>query len=223
MFLLFVHDYSNTTVALFNDMICLEHITVSNKQASAYSIPHAAALLDRHSCALSELNFIAAYQGPGPFTTLRTIIATVNGLHFATGLPLYGIDGLSAFIAEQYESSKDLLILLNAFQDDVYYAYATDNNVEKGCLAINDLIARINTYTTNKQIKVIGNVVEKQQESLKSLIAQIDYPEKIPEFPSLEALAQNAYQQWQHAKTGDSFLKPLYLKQTSTYQKPMIP
>ncbi len=45
-----------------------------------------------------DLAFIAAHQGPAPFTTLRVCLTTVNGFAFATGMPLIGINGLQELV-----------------------------------------------------------------------------------------------------------------------------
>ena len=55
-----------------------------------------AALLDRESVALPEIDCFAVATGPGSFTGLRVGIATMQGLAMATGKPLIGVSAFDA-------------------------------------------------------------------------------------------------------------------------------
>src|SRR3989338_3322087 len=56
----------------------------------------------------SDISFIVVNQGPAPFTTLRALIATVNGISFATRIPLVGVDGLLTFAMEPIKHSSSM-------------------------------------------------------------------------------------------------------------------
>ena len=45
---------------------------------------------------LGDVTLLAVGLGPGPFTGLRVGLATIEGLAFATGLPVVGVSGLDA-------------------------------------------------------------------------------------------------------------------------------
>src|SRR5436190_17333509 len=81
-------------VGLFQEKKLLKSITIKNSDTNKLIIPTIDSLLKQENLSLAHLAFIAANQGPGPFTTLRTILTTVNGLHFASNLPIIGIDSL---------------------------------------------------------------------------------------------------------------------------------
>ena len=55
-----------------------------------------AALLERESVALREIDCFAVGTGPGSFTGLRVGIATMQGLAMATGKPLIGVSAFDA-------------------------------------------------------------------------------------------------------------------------------
>ena len=57
-------------------------------------------MLKQHALTFSGLAFIAAHQGPAPFTTLRVCLTTVNGFAFATQVPLIGVNGLKELVDE---------------------------------------------------------------------------------------------------------------------------
>ena len=55
-----------------------------------------AALLERESVALREIDCLAVATGPGSFTGLRVGIATMQGLAMAAGKPLIGVSAFDA-------------------------------------------------------------------------------------------------------------------------------
>src|SRR5687767_3976293 len=112
-FLALQNTYQNVEIALFKDSQILASTTLSKLQASSHSMPAIQELLKTNNLTLKDLSFIGASQGPGPFTTLRVVIATVNGISFSTGIPLIGVDGLDTFLDEQKDSRYPVVALLN--------------------------------------------------------------------------------------------------------------
>ena len=107
-FLAIQNSYHDIQIALFDPTSLtelgrigvLDSLCASKIEASKMLAPLVGQLLTQNSLALSDLKFIAANRGPGPFTTLRTVLASVNGLAFATKLPLIGVDSLDAMLHE---------------------------------------------------------------------------------------------------------------------------
>src|SRR3990170_4281291 len=134
LFLSIQNTYEAIEIALFKDDQLVAALKEDKSRASKELIPLIAYLLLRARITMKDLAFIAVNQGPGPFTTLRVVIATVNGLSFATNVPLVGIDSLDAFLEEYKNSEHPTIILLNAFNNDVYYAIkkVDDPKPEKG-------------------------------------------------------------------------------------------
>ena len=60
--------------------------------------------------------FVAAHQGPAPFTTLRVCLTTVNGFAFATGVPLIGVNGLQELIVQHKRADSITVALLKCIQ-----------------------------------------------------------------------------------------------------------
>ena len=92
------NTYQEIQVALWCDSLFVGSLSVPKNHASAELIPTLAFLLNQHNLRLEQLSFIAVNKGPGPFTTLRVVIASANGLSFASDIPLVGVDGLKAFL-----------------------------------------------------------------------------------------------------------------------------
>ena len=67
-------------------------------------MPMVAGLLAEAAIAASDLDLIAATEGPGSFTGVRIAIAAARGLALATGAKLYGTDSLSVMARAARES-----------------------------------------------------------------------------------------------------------------------
>ena len=214
-FLALQSGYNYVTVALFLGDQCLDTITEHNKQSSKNLIPTIDMVLKRNSKTLLDCAFFAAYQGPAPFTTLRVVIATINGLAFASGTPLVGVDGLITFLHQELDNNYDLTaVLLNAFGQEVYYAiyHTSTQNITTGCESIEQFLLQLEHYSTQR-IKLVGNgVTLYKKEILQTLGNTVFIPEAVPELCSIESVGKQAYYQWLHQENTTQQLLPLYLK-----------
>ncbi len=172
-------------------------------------------LLTDHSLKTSDLAFIAVNQGPGPFTTLRTVLATVNGIAFAAGVPLIGIDGLAAFLHEVAVDGVTVVVL-NAFNKDVYYGIRSqDRTLEYGCSHGAILIAQLAAQFPGQDVTVAGNGVDLWRSELEQQFGNhLNILESVVTV-SISQIAKLAYAQWQTGTQGMPQLMPLYLKQYS--------
>lgn len=216
-FLMLSNDYKTTSVGLFHNFELIDTHICDNKQASKQLFLFIDELLKRNSLILEkDCHFFAANQGPGPFTTLRVIIASINGLAFATKKTLIGVNNIETFAREYNDMTYDYIVALNnAFCDDVYYAVLTTSTHEcvSGSLSFEKIIELINNLPASN-IKIIGGIAqEKKLELMQRLHNNITIPEPCPENASLEALGKQAYQQWLDKENIAPQLVPLYLKQ----------
>jgi tRNA threonylcarbamoyladenosine biosynthesis protein TsaB len=69
----------------------------------------------------SQIDRIAVTRGPGTFTGVRIGISFARGLGLATGVPVVGIDTLSAIAANESAASP-LLVVSDARNDEIYAA-----------------------------------------------------------------------------------------------------
>jgi len=89
------NTYDSVELGLFSEKPHLiDAHSLPKTQASSELILALAQFLQKHQLHFAQLPFIVVNQGPGPFTTLRTVIATANGLSFASAIPLIGVDAL---------------------------------------------------------------------------------------------------------------------------------
>ncbi|MCA3554359.1 tRNA (adenosine(37)-N6)-threonylcarbamoyltransferase complex dimerization subunit type 1 TsaB [Aestuariivirga sp.] len=71
--------------------------------------------------AMSQIDRVAVTTGPGAFTGVRIGLAMARGLGLARGIPVIGIDSLSAIAANETARSH-LLVVSDARNDEVYAA-----------------------------------------------------------------------------------------------------
>lgn len=216
-FLAIQNTYTDLQIALFKDNICLENIQTDKKTASRDCILLLESVLKKHHLNFQQMQFITVNQGPGPFTTLRVVIATVNGLSFATQIPLIGINALDALLST-YPSKLPTVALLNAFGNDAYYAIRAlgTNNLEYGCASIGSFLEII-TEKFSSEVLFIGNGAQIHKEKIENALGKkACFLDPIPETCSIEEIGKLGLQVWeQQSKSISKQLQPIYLKQAS--------
>lgn len=212
--------YEYIEIGLLSHQTVLESCAVHKHIASRDLITKIDELLVNNNTNLNGINFIGVNTGPGPFTTLRVAIATINGLAYSSRIPLIGIDGLDAWILQEKPActSEYLAIVLNAYSEDVYYAIYNNGNgqIIKGCEQIDAFRNRLETIAkdcTHKPfITLVGNGVKNLNE-LTALGATVN-ADNATDHCSLQSIARLSYQAWTN---GDkkTMLLPQYMKATS--------
>jgi tRNA threonylcarbamoyladenosine biosynthesis protein TsaB len=219
-------SYQHTEIALYEGEECKEYRQIVDKKASAVLIPELDILLKKHHLTLADLSFIALDQGPGAFTSLRVIITTVNGIAFATEKPLIGIDGIDALAYETFKEtnkqSDALLVLLNAFNNEVYYGFYKrehDNLIlalPKSYENVDTLLDRLILNTQFSSLTCVGNgyhlYKEKIEHIAKSRIPLFFSPHNVA---SAHAVGEMALKVWRSQQSLSTSLMPLYLKTQS--------
>lgn len=206
--------YTHIELGIYQDDVRLAFVQIDKTKASKECVPTIAALLQQNSLKITDLSFIGVNQGPGPFTTLRTAIATVNGLAFARTLPLLGVNGMEAFLQEYAHKSENVVALLNAFGSDLYFGIRTGSSYDEGCNSIDNVLLTVTQQIPAGSILFVGNGVALASEQIKNCFG--DRAQTItsnPETVSLNAIAKSAFEHWNN-KTNISYqLEPLYFKE----------
>mgnify|MGYP006306507357 CR=1 FL=1 len=202
------NTYQEVQAALYNGNTIIAQKTISKYHASAQLIPTLQNLFDDHLLNLNEIAFIGVNIGPGPFTTLRTVMATVNGLAFSASIPLIGIDAFDAYCA-QFSAKTPFIILFNAFGSDVYYAIKTFDEYQKGVMHINELLEVISKKYSSEAISFFGNGAMQYKKQIEEKSFKVLDSEP---YCTLKSIAHSSYQKWEHDKMGSQKLLPLYLK-----------
>ncbi len=206
--------YEHVEIGLFTDDQQKEIIREDKRFASKSIITHIDALLKNNTINFSDISFIAVNQGPAPFTSLRVVISTVNGLSFASTVPLIGIDGLATFTQEHHNNQWPYTIaLFNAFNNDVYFGIETpEKKLQTGYENIEIFLDTLHKRFANKTLRFIGNGVELFRENIINIFGNNTYfPEPFSHYPSLSYINKLAKEQW-HSGHETHQVLPLYLK-----------
>lgn len=214
IFLLLQAHYQTYEVGLFSNNVCIDSFSEDKKYSSRDLIPTIASMLERNRYSFKDISAFGVNQGPGPFTSLRVIITTANGLAFATGIPLIGINSLEALLNENQDAQWPYTVaLLNAFNNDVYFGIQSPSGLEIGCENGHSFIETLQERFPNTTIRFLGNGSALFKTELVSAFGSKAYmQEPLGEACSLQQLG---------IMTTDSFLKkdsfqeqliPIYLK-----------
>ena len=213
-FLIMQANYISYEVGLYSESYCIEKIIDDKKYASRDLIPSIKAILEKNNIDLSSLAAIGLNQGPAPFTSLRTIVTTANGLAFATGMPLIGINSLEALLTEYKNMQWPVSIaLLNAFNNDLYYGIETIDGLTIGCENNVQLFERLLQQFPQDPLLFIGNGALMYKEKLLELFgARGHFLDPLPEGCSLEQLACMTIKTYSNKEKMHKQLSPIYLK-----------
>jgi|GEM_PF-1116115 len=134
--LLCVNDtYQDLQIGLFQGEHLLDHHEQAQARCSVELLPALDILLKKHSLTLSDVTYLAVAQGPGSFHSLRALLATVNGIAAASGVPLIGIDMLDVYqdclAARTGEGGSPIgCVVLNAYNNEVFYRFIINSVVD---------------------------------------------------------------------------------------------
>ncbi|QQR53497.1 tRNA (adenosine(37)-N6)-threonylcarbamoyltransferase complex dimerization subunit type 1 TsaB [bacterium] len=214
--------YTSIEIGLFaveEDELYSIATSVLEKQKSAQLLSTIDQLLNRGGCSLADISFCAVNRGPAPFTTLRTVIATVNGLKAVTPIKLIGVDGL-AVLAEEYKDEQSFIFVSNAFAGDLYF-YTPTTPEHTGYAATETVIE---TIVKNNIKKIAGNgssVIEKYISDHAIKTSPVSYVDIEKGTPQLSTIAQYAHRLWKKDNANclfNTFVQPLYLKEYALFK-----
>jgi tRNA threonylcarbamoyladenosine biosynthesis protein TsaB len=217
IFLIVQALYQTYEVGLFSDTTCIDSFIDDKKYASRDLIPTINAILKHNHYTLQDIAALGVNQGPGPFTSLRVIITTANGLAFATGIPLIGINSLEALLKENENSQWPITVaLLNAFNNDLYYAIESSQGLEIGCENGMTLLARLKDRFPEQTVRFLGGGVALVNNEIMELFGSKAYiQEPLVEHCSLQQLALMTEAAYKKKESFQTQLLPLYLKNLS--------
>ncbi len=213
-FLAIQNTYEVFEIALFINNTFVDKQREDKRHASKLFIPLLDELLTKNNAKISDFDFCAVNCGPGPFSTLRSIIASVNGLHLATQLPLIGIDGLDATFLEFYDNSyQNTVVLLNAFNNEVYYCIAHQDQVlSKGYQKIDAFLHRAHSSAPHPT-NFIGNGVTLHHDLIKQIYGNSAIiKQNNPPMCSIETIGRLGLEKFINKDVSDGYLMPLHLK-----------
>lgn len=221
LFLLLHTTHLEVVVALYNDATMVLEQTLHPKKASSLLAPTIKAMLAHSGATFKDLTALMCTRGPAPFTTLRTVLATAQGLSYASGKNIVGIDGLTAHLTaiRLANPGKACAVMLNAFAGDVYLISSNADGQlteQAQCLSFTWAQQRLNDTAFHW---VIGGNMFLDQAALSTALPAC-LLSTIQAAPA-QSIFQAGYAAWQAGERGSDTIAPLYLKDTSAILKPM--
>ncbi len=107
-----------SSVAVGSHGEVLARRTIEQRRTSELLLAAIEEVLAEAGVVLGELHGIAALQGPGSFTGLRIGLATVLGLHQATGVRATALPTLPVLAAAAGDGDSDVLAAVDAMRGD---------------------------------------------------------------------------------------------------------
>jgi len=204
--------YDEIQVALFQDDTLQSSFSESKKTASKQLLSSLQTLLENKKLSLDDISFIGINQGPAPFTTLRVLITTINGLAFANKIPLVGLNGLESMLKEYSAPEHPTLCLYNAFNKDAYFGIQAPNVHTTGCLPIDKVLTQVKEQFSSQPIHVIGHGAEFfKQELFDTFGKELILTQPIAEYPTPVFLHKQAETLFNAGQIQNQ-VQPLYLK-----------
>ncbi len=208
-------NYEHIQIGLAQDAKLIDSITHDKATASKYIIQYIDTLLAQNNFNLSNLTYITINQGPAPFTSLRVAITTVNGISFASSIPLVGVDGLETFLGEFQQTEYPYTVaLLNAFNKDVYFGIQKGSSVlQCGWNNILVFLDVLKQQAGNKKILFLGGGVAMFMKEINDTFGnQAIILDPLVHYASLQQVATVASAQWHKKQNIQTYILPLYLK-----------
>lgn len=204
--------YESIEFGIFNDTNCLAKGIIPKQLSSKNLISDLQKILETNHSTFENITFIGANRGPAPFTTLRVLIATINGIGFGLHKPLVGVDGLIAFAQQVSDPAwPHTIVILNAYHHDVYFAH----DKQTGICPIQTLIANVSKQRPHSPLRFVGNGAIQHANLLKETLGERAYIDThAPLFVSLDQIAIESLQEW-HKNNATTQLTPLYLKKAT--------
>jgi tRNA threonylcarbamoyl adenosine modification protein YeaZ len=197
-------SYTAIEIGLHDGTNLTRSVTIDKKDACAQLIPQLNTLLQQEGIALSDITQIIVNKGPAPFSSLRTVITTMNGISFATGIPLVGVSVFEA-LNQTYNpaGTHELLIVLRAYSKEYYYGFYAPGveAIISSCSS-----ATLPPVPITPQTIIIGHPEAFSDELHRTLnITPVSYS-------TLEAVAQSGLAQKKDAVHNIHHISPLYIK-----------
>lgn len=203
-FITIQYPYEYLVITLADDQTIMSEKTVTKFQAIGQLIPTIQQVLKIQNLNLSDIACIGINTGPGPFNTLRSIIATANAISFAQQIPLAACNGLDLIIEQ---AQTNTVAILDAFSSDVYFSIKESG--KQGYSSIEHLINELNYLYSNQIINFIGNGALKHQNFITQKFTGIAQIDTSILFASSQALVNETYNKYTKKEVASQIF-PLY-------------
>ena len=214
-------DVCSVAVSEGNEILSSGHITEARSQASQLA-PLIQDTVSRAGMQISGLAAVAVSSGPGSYTGLRVGVSTAKGICFGAGIPLIGIETLTAIAcgtlktgaAQEDPDGTVIIPMIDARRMEVYTALY-DSSAQR-ISETEAVVLTPDTFsgTLEKCHRVIftGDGAAKYENMLPE-----QYKDRcifLPSRPEAEDMAAAAFRALQEKRFEDTaYFEPFYLKE----------
>jgi tRNA threonylcarbamoyl adenosine modification protein YeaZ len=165
-----------TTVAIYSNDICLAEITIMSRDCSKLLVVAINETLSKSLLTIDDIDCITTEVGPGSFTGLRILAATVNGISHIKKIPLIGINSLTllanqALAFQKYPEQSILVSIINAYGGQAYASiFKTSNKeplIENLCISPEALAIELNSISKSSDLFFCGKTPDNYLAKLK--------------------------------------------------------
>lgn len=210
------------SVALLNNNNCQEKFKLAPRQQASLILPMIDALLSQAGLTIAQLDLLAFGQGPGSFTGVRIAASVIQGMAFATDLPIVGISTLHALAqgAFRVHGVHSVLTAIDARQQEVYWgAYCLDDTAHRMVKQISDCVMAP-SQAKCPSMRTWYGVGDGWQVYRDALVNQVGphvkaiYPEQYPHAQDIATLAKAEFKTGQVLSATQAL--PVYLRDQVT-------
>jgi len=201
------YPYQHIDISISHDTKILTTKTVSKFQAVGQLLTTLQIILNENNLTLQDISCIGVNVGPGPFNTLRSMIATANGIGFVQQTNLVACNGLDLLLQES--SQPNQVAILDACGNDIYYAIKSSG--KQGYDSIENLISMLNKSDEKETIEFIGNGLVKHKDFIEQNFTGTTLFRQDIAFASPQQLINETYTKNKAGQTSSEIF-PLYFE-----------
>ena len=207
------------SAALYIDGEITEQFKIAPREHTQLILEMIETLLDQSGLKVAELDALAFGRGPGSFTGVRIATGIVQGLAFASDLPVIPISTLAALAQQACDNHQHSHVLsaIDARMGEIYWAcYAKDENNLMRLSAAEQVSPAESVILTDASSSLwcgAGSGWDSYKDQLKIILGdQITdiYQDELPHSSSIVKLAADAFQRGEIIEASQAL--PVYLR-----------
>jgi len=214
------------SAALYIDGVITEQFKIAPREHTQLILGMIEALLDQSGIKVGELDALAFGRGPGSFTGVRIATGIVQGLAFASDLPVIPVSTLAALAQQAYDNHQQAHVLaaIDARMGEIYWAcYVKDeNNLMR--LSETEQVSPAESVVLTAGLSKFwcgtGSGWDSYKDQLKNILSdQVTeiYQDELPRSSSIVKLAADAFQRGEAIEASQAL--PVYLRNNVAKKK----
>lgn len=197
-----------------DDKVLASESSMQQRAHSEYINPAIERCLKKANLSLAQIDLYAASTGPGSFTGIRVAGNVIKSLAYSFEKPMIAVDSLSLLAKPALSKSQNILCIINAYKNMVYYSVYSGQALKEGPAVVK--VADLETVLQglNSDILCLGDGYNAYEKVLSpNLKSRLMRDQKFSDYPSAETLGLEAVALAKLNKTIEwkSFV-PLYLR-----------